>query len=119
MCRTFASTEDFMYAGIYLPCFVAVRRQVVDEFMAAIGAVKRCENCGAYSPRIQKDGFDKLFQVCRYVDTIIIVMIMWLKIYSGSDYGALFGTWFWIFYLRTEKFMGRKASVYLLENLLT
>lgn len=34
--------------------------------MAAIGGLKRCENCGAYSPRIQKDGFDKLFQVCFY-----------------------------------------------------
>ncbi|CAN0474263.1 unnamed protein product, partial [Ascophyllum nodosum] len=31
--------------------------------MSAIGAAKRCENCGAYSPSIRKDGSDKLFQM--------------------------------------------------------
>ncbi len=28
-----------------------------------MGACKRCENCGAYSPNIRKDGSNKLFQV--------------------------------------------------------
>ena len=45
-------------------CFlVAWYCQTVEELMAAIGAAKRCENCGAYSPSIRKDGSDKLFQV--------------------------------------------------------
>lgn len=47
------------------PCWLLDRRQVVEGFMKSIGACKRCENCGAYSPNIRKDGYNKLFQVCK------------------------------------------------------
>jgi hypothetical protein len=38
------------------------RREVVDEFMKIIGGMKKCENCGAFSPALRKDGYSKLFQ---------------------------------------------------------
>jgi hypothetical protein len=38
------------------------RREVVDEFMKIIGSLKKCENCGAFSPALRKDGYSKLFQ---------------------------------------------------------
>eukprot|EP00903_Cladosiphon_okamuranus_P015157 g14015.t1 len=40
-----------------------LRRQLVDGLIKSMGACKRCENCGAFSPNIRKDGSNKLFQV--------------------------------------------------------
>lgn len=45
---------------IVLRCF---RRQLVEGLIKSMGACKRCENCGAFSPNIRKDGSNKLFQV--------------------------------------------------------
>ncbi|CBJ30250.1 RNA polymerase 1-4 RNA polymerase I large subunit [Ectocarpus siliculosus] len=40
-----------------------LRRQLAENLIKAMGACKRCENCGAFSPNIRKDGSNKLFQV--------------------------------------------------------
>lgn len=43
--------------------FGSDRRRLTEELMKSIGMCIRCENCGAYSPKIRKDGSNKLFQV--------------------------------------------------------
>ncbi|CAM9299534.1 unnamed protein product, partial [Choristocarpus tenellus] len=40
-----------------------LRRELAEGLIKVIGGIKRCENCGAHSPRIRKDGSDKFFQV--------------------------------------------------------
>eukprot|EP00611_Tribonema_gayanum_P024980 TRINITY_DN5599_c0_g1_i6.p1 TRINITY_DN5599_c0_g1~~TRINITY_DN5599_c0_g1_i6.p1 ORF type:complete len:1786 (-),score=636.59 TRINITY_DN5599_c0_g1_i6:85-4983(-) len=39
----------------------AYRRQIADDVIKAIGACKKCQNCGAFSPVLRKDGHTKLF----------------------------------------------------------
>lgn len=40
----------------------SVRRQTLKEFFAACSSVKNCNNCGAFSPRLRQDNFNKIFQ---------------------------------------------------------
>ncbi len=40
----------------------AVRRQLVKEFLSTCGACKKCNHCGAHSPRIRHDNYNKVFQ---------------------------------------------------------
>lgn len=40
----------------------SVRRLLVKEFLSACGACKKCQNCGAFSPRIRHDNYNKVFQ---------------------------------------------------------
>ncbi len=39
-----------------------IRRQLVKDFLNACGACKKCLNCGAFSPRIRHDNYNKIFQ---------------------------------------------------------
>ncbi len=39
-----------------------MRRQLQKEFFAACGAAKKCTHCGAHSPRIRHDNYNKIFQ---------------------------------------------------------
>ncbi|CAM9834431.1 unnamed protein product, partial [Hapterophycus canaliculatus] len=39
------------------------RRQLAEGLMKGMATCKKCENCGAFSPTIRKDGSNKLFQV--------------------------------------------------------
>ncbi|CAM9118714.1 unnamed protein product [Sphacelaria rigidula] len=41
----------------------ALRRQLVESLVKTMGESKKCQNCGAFSPNIRKDGSNKLFQV--------------------------------------------------------
>lgn len=38
----------------------------MDGFIKSMGAPKKCENCGAISPVIRKEGSNKLFQVASF-----------------------------------------------------
>jgi DNA-directed RNA polymerase I subunit RPA1 len=40
----------------------SVRRQLIKDFLAACGGCKKCSKCGAYSPRIRHDNYNKVFQ---------------------------------------------------------
>ncbi|KAG5175481.1 putative DNA-directed RNA polymerase I subunit RPA1 [Tribonema minus] len=40
---------------------ILARRQIADDVIKAIGACKKCQNCGAFSPVLRKDGHTKLF----------------------------------------------------------
>eukprot|EP01031_Cornospumella_fuschlensis_P033937 gene33937-41073_t len=40
----------------------SLQRELIDAFMKANIATKRCENCNAFSPPIRKDGASKIFQ---------------------------------------------------------
>jgi DNA-directed RNA polymerase I subunit RPA1 len=40
----------------------AVRRQIIKEFFATCTSVKNCNNCGAFSPRLRQDNYNKIFQ---------------------------------------------------------
>ena len=40
----------------------AVRRQTLKDFFSACAGVKNCNNCGAFSPRLRQDNFNKIFQ---------------------------------------------------------
>lgn len=44
------------------PTYKTIQRSVVDTFFKAAMAMKKCENCGAFSPTFRKDGFTKIFQ---------------------------------------------------------
>lgn len=39
-----------------------LQRTVLDEFRKKCLEVKKCENCGAFSPPYRKDGYSKIFQ---------------------------------------------------------
>lgn len=39
-----------------------MQREVVEAFFKSAMAVKKCENCGAFSPPLRKDGFTKIFR---------------------------------------------------------
>lgn len=53
----------FAHFLLYCAIFVVHRRQLVENLIKTMGAPKKCENCGAVSPGIRKDGSNKLFQV--------------------------------------------------------
>ena len=40
----------------------SVRRLLIKEFFSACGACKNCNNCGAFSPRLRQDNYNKIFQ---------------------------------------------------------
>ena len=40
----------------------SVRRLLIKEFFATCGACKNCNNCGAFSPRLRQDNYNKIFQ---------------------------------------------------------
>jgi len=40
----------------------AVRRELIKSFLAANSACIKCKNCGAHSPRIRQDAYNKIFQ---------------------------------------------------------
>ena len=40
----------------------AARRQLVKDFFAACSGCKNCNNCGAYSPKLRQDNYNKVFQ---------------------------------------------------------
>ena len=40
----------------------SLQRAVIDAFIKATIACKKCENCGAFSPAFRKDGYAKIFQ---------------------------------------------------------
>jgi DNA-directed RNA polymerase I subunit RPA1 len=40
----------------------SLQRETIDSFMKACIAMKRCENCSAFSPPFRKDGATKIFQ---------------------------------------------------------
>ena len=42
--------------------YKTIQRSVIDNFFKTATAMKKCENCGAYSPAFRKDGFSKIFQ---------------------------------------------------------
>jgi DNA-directed RNA polymerase I subunit RPA1 len=42
--------------------YKTIQRNVVDNFFKSAIAMKKCENCGAFSPAFRKDGFTKIFQ---------------------------------------------------------
>lgn len=42
--------------------FKTIQRSVIDQFIKAAVAMKKCDNCGAFSPTFRKDGFTKIFQ---------------------------------------------------------
>lgn len=39
-----------------------IQRGVIDTFLKTSVAIKKCENCGSFSPGFRKDGFAKIFQ---------------------------------------------------------
>ena len=41
----------------------AIRRKILKEFQGACTKALKCQNCGAFSPKIRHDQFNKLFQV--------------------------------------------------------
>ena len=41
----------------------AIRRQILKEFQGACSKCLKCQNCGAFSPKIRHDQFNKMFQV--------------------------------------------------------
>lgn len=61
----------------------AIRRQILKEFQGACSKCLKCQNCGAFSPKIRHDQFNKMFQVgmprrnvkvsCEYVLVLCIV----------------------------------------------
>lgn len=68
-----AFVDPFMFEPLRgrfrLFSFLLVRRQLAENLIKAMGACKRCENCGAYSPNIRKDGSNKLFQASEIATT--------------------------------------------------
>ena len=40
----------------------AHQQEVIDQFYTAASGVVKCENCGAFSPTIRRDGFTKIFR---------------------------------------------------------
>jgi DNA-directed RNA polymerase I subunit RPA1 len=44
------------------PYIRELQAEVIDTFQKAAMAIKACENCGAHSPPLRKDGYTKLFQ---------------------------------------------------------
>jgi DNA-directed RNA polymerase I subunit RPA1 len=40
----------------------AVRRQIVKDFMSACLSCNNCANCGAFSPKLRQDNYNKIFQ---------------------------------------------------------
>lgn len=42
--------------------YKTIQRSVIDNFFKTATAMKKCENCGAFSPAFRKDGFSKIFQ---------------------------------------------------------
>ena len=42
--------------------YKTIQRTVVDTFFKSASAMKKCENCGAFSPAFRKDGYTKIFQ---------------------------------------------------------
>ena len=41
----------------------SVRRKILKEFQGACTKCLKCANCGAFSPKIRHDQFNKMFQV--------------------------------------------------------
>lgn len=39
-----------------------IHRALVEEFYRAAQSARKCENCGAFSPSLRKDGFTKIFE---------------------------------------------------------
>jgi DNA-directed RNA polymerase I subunit RPA1 len=39
-----------------------LQRDLIDSFYKMVQALKKCENCGSFSPGFRKDGFSKIFQ---------------------------------------------------------
>ena len=39
-----------------------LQSEAIDLFFKSNNAIKKCENCGAFSPSFRKDGFTKIFQ---------------------------------------------------------
>lgn len=40
----------------------SLQRELIDSFYKMVQAIKRCENCGSFSPGFRKDGANKIFQ---------------------------------------------------------
>jgi DNA-directed RNA polymerase I subunit RPA1 len=39
-----------------------LQRDLIDSFYKMVQALKKCENCGSFSPGFRKDGYSKIFQ---------------------------------------------------------
>jgi DNA-directed RNA polymerase I subunit RPA1 len=40
----------------------SLQREIIDGFNKLVQGIKRCENCGGFSPGFRKDGYAKIFQ---------------------------------------------------------
>lgn len=58
--KTFLQTRALKKKPDYL--IKSLQRELIDSFMKANMAIKKCENCNAFSPPIRKDGASKIFQ---------------------------------------------------------